>query len=172
MNFVDVLLILIIFAFFAIGWKMRGIYILFLIVAFFAGIIMSNIAYPFFLHVFFKSSIKESKSIILSYVISFIIFASIVVIIGILISKFFDVMNLTVFDRLLGALFLSAISIIPVYFIFSSFAQMNLFGFKNATKTSLLFPLLENYILFIIKIPIFKTIKIHFMSLFSKKVII
>lgn len=172
MNQADFILLLIIFLCFAIGWKIRGIYLIFLPIAFFIGIIMANFTYPLLAKIFFKSIINESKRMIISYIISFIIFASITIICGIIVSKIFDFVNLTIFDRLLGALILIVIGIIPFYFIINLFAHLNFFGFKSAVKTSLLYPLLEKYILLILKIPVFKIIKMYFLSFFSKKIII
>ncbi len=172
MNHIDLILIFLFFLFFAIGWKIRGIYLIFLPIAFFAGIILANATYPFFAKIFFKTITNESKKIILSYLTAFICFASITIIAGILISKFFDSLNLTIFDKLLGGLILVLITLIPVYFIFNIFVDMNLFGFKTSVKASLLFPLMEKYVLLILKIPVFKIIKMHFLTLFSKKIII
>ncbi len=172
MNYIDFLLLVIIFICFAIGWKIRGIYLIFLIIAFFAGILLANITYPFTAKLLFKETAKHTGNIIISYIISFIFFASIFVISGILISRFFDLINLSIFDKLLGALLLLIIVIIPVYFIFNFFIHINFWNFKNATKTSLLFPLLEKYVLLILKIPVFKIIKMHLLTLFSKKIVI
>jgi len=173
MNYIDFILLLIIFICFAIGWKIRGIYLIFLIIAFFAGILLANITYPFFAKVFFKdAAAKSTQNIIISYIIAFIFFASILVIIGILVSKFFESINMDVFDKLLGALLLIIIVIIPVYFIFNFFTHINFFGFKSAAKTSLLYPLMEKYVLLILKIPAFKIIKMHLFTFFSKKIVI
>lgn len=172
MNSIDLILILIIFLCFAIGWKIRGIYLIFLPIAFFAGIMLANSTHHFFANIFFKSITNEAKKNIASYLTAFIFFASIIVIIGILISRFFDYMNLTIFDKLLGGIIFTSAGIIPFYFIFNFFININFWGFKEAAKTSILYPLLGKYILLILKIPSLKIIKTHFITIFSNKIII
>jgi|DewCreStandDraft_4_1066084.scaffolds.fasta_scaffold03128_1 uncharacterized membrane protein required for colicin V production len=172
MNQIDIILVLIIFICFSIGWKIRGIYLIFLPIAFFAGIILANITHPVFAKLFFKSITTETKKILISYLVSFAFFASIIIICGLIIAKFFDSLNLTVFDKLLGGLILVIIIIIPVYFLINFLSFNNLFGFKDASKTSLLYPLLNKLIIFLFKSSIFKNIKIHLLTFFSKKIII
>lgn len=172
MNQIDIILVLTIFIFFAIGWKIRGIYLIFLPIAFFVGILLANITYPVFAKLFFKSTPNETKKILISYLVSFAFFASIIIICGFVIAKFFDFLNLTIFDKLLGGLLLVIIIIIPAYFFINFLSNNNLFGIRESTKTSLLYPLLEKSILFFFKLPIFKTIKLHLLTFFSKKVII
>lgn len=172
MNYIDLILLLIIFLCFAIGWKIRGIYLIFLVIAFFAGVFLANMTYTFFAKNFFNSVTDASKRFIISYLAAFVFFASIVVILGILVSKFSDSVNLTVFDKILGALILVAVGLIPFYFILNFMVNMNAFGFKLAAKKSLLFPLVEKYVILFLKLPVFKIIKMHLLALFSKKVII
>lgn len=172
MNQVDFILFLIILLFFTIGWKIRGIYLIFLVSAFLVGIFLANMTYNFFAKNFFNSVNDVSKKIIISYLAAFVFFASIVVIIGILLSKFFDFINLTIFDKIFGAIILVTVGLIPFYFILNFMVSIDAFGFKLAAKKSILFPLVKKYVISFLNLPIFKIIKMYLFSLFSKKIII
>ena len=167
MNYIDIIIVITVFLAFAMGWRFRGIYLIVIPIAFFTGIITANVGYPL-MSFFLKSSIiNETKRILISYTLVFLIFSSSVVFAGIFAAKFFDFFKITFIDRALGSLIFISIVLIPFYFLLSfldnavGFAALN---FHESLKNSLFFPSVEKYVFFIIKLPalehlsVFKTI--------------
>jgi len=163
MNYIDIILIIILFFSFAIGWKFRGIYLIVIPVAFFTGIVFANVGYPVLAALLKDVIPNETKRMLISYTLVFLSFAGLVVVAGMLVTKFFDFFQLTIIDRVLGAIIFISVIIIPVYFLFTFLdrtAGSALPGFHESIKNSLFFPAIQKYVFFIIKLPALKHLAI------------
>ena len=163
MNYIDILLVIIVFFSFAIGWRMRGVYLIFIPIAFFTGIIFANVGYP--VTAFFLKGLiaNETKRMLIAYTTTFLVFGAAVVLTGIFTAKFFDFFKLTFVDRLLGAVIFISIIIIPVFFLFSFLDKtigFNAFSFHDSLQRSLFFPAIRDYTFFIVKLPALKHLTI------------
>src|ERR1035437_207526 len=156
MNYIDIVLIITIIIGFSIGWKLRGVLMVVIPVAFLAGIFVANTSYHFFALGLVKYIPTESKRFLISYVIVFLIASSILVFIGVFLSRFFDFFNMAFIDRIFGAAILITLLLIPVYFIFDKAAGFGKLNFAKDTAKSFLFPYLKTYIGFLFKIPVLK----------------
>ena len=156
MNYIDVILIVTVLIGFFIGWKMRGVLMVVIPLAFLAGIFSANAGYHGLSLMLVKFIPTESKRVLISYVIIFLLTGSVFVFIGVLLSRFFDFFNMAFVDRIFGAAILITALIIPVYFLFNKldgFAKLN---FLKDTGKSFLFPYVKTYVSFIFKIPVLK----------------
>jgi uncharacterized membrane protein required for colicin V production len=124
--------------------------------AFLAGIFAANMGYLSLAGHLIKQIPTESKRFLISYVVIFLASSSVVVLVGVLLSRFFDFFNLAFIDRIFGALLLITVLLIPVYFLFEKLDGIAKLNFQSDTGRSLLFPYLKTYVTFIFKIPVFK----------------
>lgn len=158
MTYIDIILIIIFLMAFTIGWRLRGIYTITIPIAFFIGLFFANAGYTTMSEILSKTIINETKRMLISYTILFLIASSIVIIIAYTFAKFFDFFKLTIFDRILGAIIFICFISIPIYFIIFTMVKLNFnyFNFINAVKNSFIFPHLEKLTLFIIHLPVLK----------------
>jgi uncharacterized membrane protein required for colicin V production len=157
MNYIDIILIIIAAFGFFIGWKMRGVLVVIIPVAFIAGIITANFFYhP--LSALLSSYIKDdSKRTLLSYTIIFALACGIIVSGGFALSRVFDFFNMAFVDRIFGAAILITLLAIPLYLIMRNLGGSDLLPFHKDLAKSTLFPYLKNYVEFIFKIPLLKS---------------
>ena len=160
MNYIDIVLIITVIIGFFIGWKLRGVLMIVLPLAFLAGIFAANLGYLSLAGTMVKQIPTESKRLLISYVIIFLCASSVLVLVGVLLSRFFDFFNLAFIDRIFGALILITVLLIPVYFLFDKLDGISKLNFAVDTENSFLFPYLKTYVKFIFKIPVFKHLDI------------
>ena len=156
MNYIDVVLIITAITGFFIGWKLRGVLMVVLPIAFLAGIFAANSGYLPLARFLAEQIPTESKRYLISYVIIFLSSSSVLVLIGVLLSRFFDFFNMAFIDRTFGAIILITVLLIPVYFLFDKLDGIAKLNFSTDTGNSFLFPYLKTYITFLFKIPVFK----------------
>jgi uncharacterized membrane protein required for colicin V production len=159
MNQIDIAIIILMLAFFAIGWKLRGVYVIIIPVAFFAAVLFANITFGVFAKVLAKGIPNEAKRHLIAYSLAFLIAATAVVFAGMFLARSFDFFKLTFVDRALGAVILITVMLIPVYMLLTFMDKQlhfNLFDFHNALKKSLLYPKIGKYAVFIMKLPLLK----------------
>ncbi|MFP4465951.1 MAG: hypothetical protein ACLFP1_02765 [Candidatus Goldiibacteriota bacterium] len=156
MNYIDIFLIITLFLFFAIGWKLRGIYLIIVPIAFFTGIITANIGYTEFSRALtFMES--EEKRLLLSYTLLFLLGSCIIVFAAITAARFFDFFKLTFIDRALGAFIFMSAAAIPLYLFMNMLNKLTLtdvINYHTALVESFLFGKLESYALFLVKLPL------------------
>jgi uncharacterized membrane protein required for colicin V production len=163
MNHLDIALIVLIIIFFIIGWKLRGIFIVIIPAAFFIGVFFANITYPIFARIISPGVPNEVKRHLIAYCIAFVIAAGAVVIIGVFLAKGFDFLRLTFVDRTIGAVVLITVLLVPLYLLLAFMDKQlhfNLLDFHNALHKSLLFPKIEKYVFFIIRLPVLKHLSV------------
>ncbi|HRU39287.1 MAG TPA: CvpA family protein [Candidatus Goldiibacteriota bacterium] len=162
MNHIDAAIIVIILASFLIGWKLRGVYVIIIPAAFFAGVFFANLTFGIFAKALAAGVPNEAKRHLIGYSISFIIGASVIVLAGIFLARGFDFFKLTFVDRILGALILITAMLLPLYMLIIFLdrqVHFNLFGFHEGLKKSLLFPKIEKYSLLVLKLPLLKHLR-------------
>ena len=160
MNYIDVILIITVMTGFFLGWKLRGVLIVVIPIAFIAGIFAANSGYLSLSGMLIKQIPTESKRLLISYVIVFLAASSILVFAGVVLSRFFDFFNMAFVDRIFGAALLITVLIIPVFFLFDRLEGISKLNFKGDTSKSLLFPYVKTYIGFVLKIPVLKHLNI------------
>jgi uncharacterized membrane protein required for colicin V production len=159
MNQIDFALLIIILACFAFGWKLRGVYMIIVPVAFFIGIFFANITYDAFSNMLAAGVPNEAKRRMIAYCISFIISAGVVIFIGMFLARGFDFFKLTFLDRALGAAILISVMLTPIYFLFiflDNKLHFNLMDFHLALKHSLFFPRIQKYVEFLSCLPMLR----------------
>lgn len=156
MNYIDVILIITAIIGFFLGWKLRGVLMVVIPLAFIAGLFAANYGYHSMAGILAGYIPTESKRFLISYVIIFLIASSILILIGVLLSRFFDFFNMAFMDRIFGAVLLITLLLIPAYFLFTKLEGFANLNFKTDTGKSLLFPYVKTYINFIFKIPVLK----------------
>jgi uncharacterized membrane protein required for colicin V production len=163
MNHIDIAIIILILACFAVGWKLRGVYVIIIPVAFFAAVLFANLTFGLFAKVLEAGVPNEAKRHLIGYTIAFLIAAAAVVFAGMFLAKGFDFFKLTFIDRTLGAILLITVLLVPIYLMLSFLdnqVHFNLFDFHNALKKSLLYPKIGKYAVFVLKIPLLKHFKV------------
>jgi uncharacterized membrane protein required for colicin V production len=162
MNHIDITLIILILISFAIGWKLRGVYVIIIPIAFFAAVLFANLTFGIFAKVLEHGVPNEAKRHLIGYSIAFLMAAAVVVFAGMFLAGGFDFFRLTFIDRALGAVILITVLLIPIYLLFSFIDSLhfNLFDFHNALKKSMLYPKIGKYVAFIMKLPVLKNFKI------------
>jgi len=161
-NYIDVFLICVTGLLFMFGWRIRGIYAIVIPASFIAGIFFANFFYLPFSSLLEGAVAAEKKRHLLSYTLVFLIFASLIIMAGIFAAKFFDFFKLAFLDRALGAALLICALMIPLYFSMAGLSKtgFNKFDYRSKLKQSVLFPLLENYTGFIVRLPAVKHLEV------------
>jgi uncharacterized membrane protein required for colicin V production len=162
MNHIDIAIIVLILASFAIGWKLRGVYVIIIPIAFFVAVLFANLTFGLFAKILEKGVPNEAKRHLIGYSIAFLLAAAAVVFAGMFLARGFDFFKLTFIDRALGAIILITVLLIPIYLLFSFMDNLhfNFFDFHNALKKSMLYPKIGKYVIFIMKLPVLKHFKI------------
>jgi uncharacterized membrane protein required for colicin V production len=160
MNYIDIILIIVVLLGFFIGWKLRGIFMIIIPVAFILGIVAANFGYHGLAKLFVKHIADESRRTTISYVIIFLVTSSFIVFAGVFITHFFDFLSLAFIDRILGAAILITALLIPAYLVLDYMSDRNMFHFAVDLKKSMFFPHLKAYITFLLKVPILKQLSV------------
>lgn len=162
MNHIDIAIIILVLASFAVGWKLRGVYVIIIPIAFFAAVLFANLTFGVFAKIL-TGIPNEAKRHLIAYSIAFLIAAAATVFFGMFLAKGFDFFKLTFVDRALGAVILITVLLIPIYLLFTFMDKQlhfNFFDFHNALKKSLLYPKIGSYVLFVMKFPLLKHFKV------------
>ena len=160
MNYIDIMLIIIALFGFFIGWKLRGIFVIIIPVAFILGIVAANFGYRGFARLFAKHIAEEPRRTFIAYLIIFLVTSSIIIFTAVFISHFFDFLNLAFIDRILGAAVIITALMIPSYLVLDFMNDRNMFHFAADLKRSCIFPHLKTYVTFLFKVPILKQLSI------------
>jgi uncharacterized membrane protein required for colicin V production len=156
MNYIDVIFIITALTGFFVGWKLRGVLMVVIPIAFLTGIFAANFGYQGLAEMLVKHIPTASKRLLISYVIIFLIASSIIVVMGVVLSRFFDFFNMAFIDRIFGAAILITVLIIPVFFLFTRLNGIDRLDFKGDTRKSLFYPYIKTYVGLIYKIPVLK----------------
>jgi uncharacterized membrane protein required for colicin V production len=160
MNYIDIILIIAAMFGFFLGWKMRGVLVVIIPVAFIAGIITANVFYHPLSALFTSAIREESKRILLSYTLIFAVTCGIIISLGFALSRVFDFFNMAFIDRIFGAAILITLLAIPAYLLLQKLnGPENLQMHKDLAKSAL-FPYMKNYVEFIFKIPLLKNFSV------------
>lgn len=162
MNYIDITLIVLLIVFFAIGWKLRGVYVIIIPIAFFAAVLVANITFGVLAKVISAGVPNEAKRHLIAYSIAFLLAAAAVIAVGVFLAKSFDFFKLTFVDRALGAALLITVMIIPVYLGLSFLdykVHFNMFDFHEALKKSVLYGKIAKFSGFILKLTLLKHFK-------------
>lgn len=153
MSAIDITLIIIAFLCFLIGWRIRGVYLFIIPLAFFVGIIAANYGHVPFLKLLTKSYASSPKGLMISYAIIFLFAVSSVVIAGIFLAKFLDVFKIDLVDKALGGFLMIAVAAAPVYYMLIwGQTKIKAEWYTKAVENSVLLPFLAKYAAFLIKL--------------------
>ncbi len=156
MNYIDIIILVTVLLGFFIGWKLRGIFMIIIPIAFLAGIVTANFGHVWLAKLLAPHVSDPSRSVLFSYLIIFILASSLIVFVGVAITHFFEFMSLAFIDRILGSILLITLLLVPVYLTFNFLGEKNLFNFKKDLKKSLTYPVVKAYSKFIFRIPVAK----------------
>jgi len=158
-NYIDIILFFVVIVFFLLGWRLRGIYLIIIPIAFFVGIFIANISYIAASKIMSGIIKTQPNRNLIAYTMMFVIAAIVVIFAGMTLARFFDVFKLDFIDRLLGAVIFTFIMVIPTYFLMIFISKLHASAhIKSAIETSIIMGMLKSYINFIVKFTLFKKI--------------
>ena len=159
LNLIDIVLFFVIIAYFLLGWRLRGIYLLVIPIAFFVGIFIANLSYLATAKILTGLIKTQPNRNLMAYTLMFVISSGVVIFAGMTLARFFDVFKIDILDRILGAVLFTLIMVIPTYFVFEFLQKLPLsMHLKSNIETSLILTVIKNYVNVILKMTLFKHI--------------
>jgi len=159
MSAIDITLIIIAFLCFLIGWRIRGVYLFLIPIAFFVGILAANYGHAPFLKLLTKTHAASPKGLMISYAVIFLLGVSTVVITGMFLAKFLDVFKIDLVDKALGGFLMIAVAAAPVYYLIVwGETKIRADWYAKAVENSILLPYLAKYAAFMVKLEVSKQV--------------
>lgn len=161
MNYIDIILCIVVFFAFLIGWKTRGMIIMMVPAALLAGIITANLGYVPFSKILTFMHAPE-KRLLLAYTLIFLTASTAVVFFFMAMVKAFDFFALAFVDRAVGAILIISFALIVSMYSFSLLAEKmeKNTGFQQSLEDSKVYSLSVKYLGFAGKISIDKQLAV------------
>ncbi|MEI7640810.1 MAG: hypothetical protein WCJ46_04795 [bacterium] len=160
MNYIDIILIVLLCLSFIIGWKLRGIYIIIIPLAFILGALAGTMGYEGLAKTF--SFIKNDMNRkLIAYSFLFVLGAGVVVTAGIILARLADVFALTAVDKFIGGTVCMTLLVLLLNSFYMASDKISVIkvgasktDIKADFKASAIFPYIEGYAAFLTRLPV------------------